>query len=148
MIETSIAVLIALLVGVAAFSIIYLLIAAEVFGREETMHPFVTIRAAEAGHLESPAFARRGLEPKVDIGSKYEPRLRTQFKPATGVYRGYNPAHDGDALNVQHAILGPGLAEIVPPKRPIVPDSVWWLIGGALLATLGWMALFVGPSVF
>ena len=112
------------------------------------MHPIVNIAAANAGVLESPAFARKGLVPKVAIGSAYVPRQRESLNPHTGVYRGVNPAFDGDAHLMQAAFLKPALARIVPrKKRSRFAEACWWILGGALLASLAWLALIVGPAV-
>ena len=106
-------------------------------------------RAAELGALESPAYARRGLVPKVAIGSRYEPPKRETLDIRAGVYRGFNPARDADANVVQAALIGSGLAVVErKKKRGRVAEIAAWAIGCALLATLGWLVLIVGPAVW
>ncbi len=114
------------------------------------MHPIVNLRAASAGALETPAAERRGLMAKVAIGSKWQPPLRERLEPHAGVYRGFNPFADSDARLVQAAVLGRGLGTIEPQRRRRdrrIVDALWWVLGGALMATLVWLVLFVGPAL-
>src|SRR3546814_10603935 len=100
-------------------------------------HPFVTVAAANAGCLESPAYARRGLVPKVPIGTKWEPHRSTVRTPS-GEFRGYQPEHGLDAVNVQAALLPKGLGEMgsADAKGSRIADALWWALGVGLLLVL------------
>jgi hypothetical protein len=107
----------------------------------------LSLRAAEAGALESPAYARRGLTPKVPIGTKYvPPKFDTRF--SDGSFRGYGRSIDADASLVQTALLQ---QKSTPERRRVArrgDSGWWWLAGAAAVITLYWMVVYVGPHVF
>lgn len=108
------------------------------------MHPIVNLKAAEAGALESPAYARRGLTPKVPIGTMYQAPKRDTISTDRS-YHGYGRVLDADASLIQSALLRKNNA-----PRPAKKDgSIWWWVSGAAaFITLCYMAVFVGPAVF
>lgn len=112
------------------------------------MHPIVNLQSAHAGALESPAFARRGLVPKVAIGCNYEPRKRTQFNPATGVYLGFNPFHDFDAVAMQAAILPRSLGVIVKKRPRPLRRAALLILTGVLIGMATFTLILMHPTIF